>query len=1064
MFRRFCWIAITLFFIVGASAYTIDGDRVIFENAQARLTVWPHTSDSPVNRHKQFFSLDYLAGVAAEGIRAVYYFPEQPSGGVTKFNPPVYGWVSHKVVDLNVQQVDYNISDGLAPNTIHATAFHITDENFPGQIVIDFEGDLNSFSTCPDSPSEIKCGYRVFYEVVSGNKWVNINSKFHSAGLVDVDGESVWYYYSDDFNLSVGQSIKWMLDYQTVAKSGKWNLAFVQGDGDCLVSDTCSKQWVLDPWWKSSWLKRYAINNLVVPANLLAGDTIRLTNVDYSGMTIQCANFNDLVVVNDDTNQVLDRNTSGNISTDGNVFFNIDTDLAAATYNAKYYFYSDNAACSAPDDDVNYAILEPWEDADDWANDSSGGGGASIDAANAIKGSSIKFEADGDIDNANYGIKQAGIDANGFAFWFRKNDVGSGRWMFRLNTAGAGEVVTIINDGATLKTEFGQTPGTETFFDNFVNNVWYKLSVFKPNFGAEDANADKQFKTYGFDLYDVLNGDLNLLTSVRELSTSYGGVWGGNMTTSFTIKDNHGEGVWYWWVDEVELLRDANFTSTSFTLGTEDTENNMPDINILQIDGHSDTLPLMFSDVLNGNIAVRFYAYDADGDDMNFNMWSGATQGAKTTQHYGDINLSITHCDSDINTLLGTYCEFDLNTFDFGGDGNYFITIEVNDGTTIRAIDTNSTEFADGILIDNTPPTYTVDWNGDAWSSLHDGDQNVLIVALDATTDINSIAYNYEDRFGSVWNFETRASNDINVFDSADGNRTLQWFVYDDLGNATDVNSLYVLQDETSPTAFAHTPNSTGTTQKTDSFIFIFNVDDDLNGSPITCDWNAQKNGVLMPLFANKSVALANNVCTVSFIVSDLTVNDVIDVNARPRDSIPHSGEIFQSFEITYEVGSSPPPPPGGGGLVTFVGVIGDILTIIGVTPESVVVSLSEKAEKEVAIKVENLTSEDISIAALVSEEIGSYFVLQQGHTIIPAQESKVFKWTARLPAGVTEVEESVSGTIAFKVGESELRVPVTITQESPFFGFLFSEINGFSVLGISLVIGGLFVLSKQNI
>jgi hypothetical protein len=125
-----------------------------------------------------------------------------------------------------------------------------------------------------------------------------------------------------------------------------------------------------------------------------------------------------------------------------------------------------------------------------------------------------------------------------------------------------------------------------------------------------------------------------------------------------------------------------------------------PDANITTVDGFSDGISLLFSYVADGNLTVRFYAHDAEGNDLNFNMWYGTTQSAKTTAIVEDLNLSSAICDSDTNSVLGTYCEWDWDILDLA-DGNYFITIEVNDGAIS---DTNSTEYVDGIQIHIASP------------------------------------------------------------------------------------------------------------------------------------------------------------------------------------------------------------------------------------------------------------------------------------------------------------------------------------------------------------------------
>ncbi|MDP6670620.1 MAG: hypothetical protein QGI60_02285 [archaeon] len=128
--------------------------------------------------------------------------------------------------------------------------------------------------------------------------------------------------------------------------------------------------------------------------------------------------------------------------------------------------------------------------------------------------------------------------------------------------------------------------------------------------------------------------------------------------------------------------------------------NTPPDANITTVDGFSDGTPQLFSYVADANLTVRFYAYDAEGNDLNFNMWYGTSQSAKTTAIVEDLNLSSAICDSDTNSVLGTYCEWDWSILDLA-NGNYFITIEVSDGSLS---DTNSTEYVDGIQIHIASP------------------------------------------------------------------------------------------------------------------------------------------------------------------------------------------------------------------------------------------------------------------------------------------------------------------------------------------------------------------------
>lgn len=159
----------SLFVLCGAGfAWTIDGDSVFEENAQAKITVTPHTASPHPwfgRTFDQNFVLEYKGGAEVGGIRAVYVFEEKPVSG-------------------NV----FRMVDGA---------------------------------------------------------WVSQKSKFHYLGDTAIGN----YYYSDEFSLSPGQTVTWRLVYETEVASGKWALAFIKGEVDCLVHGSCEKQWLLDPWY-----------------------------------------------------------------------------------------------------------------------------------------------------------------------------------------------------------------------------------------------------------------------------------------------------------------------------------------------------------------------------------------------------------------------------------------------------------------------------------------------------------------------------------------------------------------------------------------------------------------------------------------------------------------------------------------------------------------------------------------------------------------------------------------------------------------------------------------------
>lgn len=269
------------------------------------------------------------------------------------------------------------------------------------------------------------------------------------------------------------------------------------------------------------------------------------------------------------------------------------------------------------------------------------------------------------------------------------------------------------------------------------------------------------------------------------------------------------------------------------TLGAEESANTNPDTNITHVYPYlsdfsaawNDTQPLMFGDSRDVNARVRFYAYDTEGDDLNFSMWTGATQSAKTDNVVFDVNLSEDTCLSDTNSSTGTYCTWDFVITDVS-DGNIFVTIEVNDGA---AADTNSSEFSTGILIDNTAPTTS---NLIPVANVYDivPDFNFEITMSDS----NPRGCYYEVLKNSVWEdvaWVDMNSSDICVYTAtgvAAGDSVLvQWTATDVVdNNASDANTAeYVRTTLVVPDVNWVSPN-VGYFNSTVDINFSYNISD----------------------------------------------------------------------------------------------------------------------------------------------------------------------------------------------------------------------------------------------
>jgi len=116
-----------------------------------------------------------------------------------------------------------------------------------------------------------------------------------------------------------------------------------------------------------------------------------------------------------------------------------------------------------------------------------------------------------------------------------------------------------------------------------------------------------------------------------------------------------------------------------------------PEAIIWQVEGNDFNAAALpsFSYSADGNLTIRFWATDSNDNDLNFNMWYDTSANTKTNRITNDINLS-TNLDAgncDTNNRKGMICTWDWNISGIA-DNNYWITIEINDGTDTNTITT----------------------------------------------------------------------------------------------------------------------------------------------------------------------------------------------------------------------------------------------------------------------------------------------------------------------------------------------------------------------------------------
>jgi hypothetical protein len=228
-----------------------------------------------------------------------------------------------------------------------------------------------------------------------------------------------------------------------------------------------------------------------------------------------------------------------------------------------------------------------------------------------------------------------------------------------------------------------------------------------------------------------------------------------------------------------------------------------PDANIWKVDTRDLNAALpSFSYANDGNLTIKFRTSDPDSDDLNFNMWRGTAANAKTTRIINDVNLSTNagfgSCDTNSKTA-GMVCTWDWNISGIA-DGNYWVTIEINDGT-----DTNTATSQQSFMVDNSKPKiyFLVPANGSTVSAKTVNFDVNKVTGVDVNRA--SIVVKINSATSSVFNPTTNCTLDdgnysctyietaINV-----GGNTINIDANDMVRNAADTNTsafTYVLLD-----------------------------------------------------------------------------------------------------------------------------------------------------------------------------------------------------------------------------------------------------------------------------
>ena len=222
--------------------------------------------------------------------------------------------------------------------------------------------------------------------------------------------------------------------------------------------------------------------------------------------------------------------------------------------------------------------------------------------------------------------------------------------------------------------------------------------------------------------------------------------------------------------------------NTTASIGTEETNNQAPDINIT-----SPTAGLNW----NGTKSITFNALDPDATNtLDVNLFYSGTQGARTNLIYEDHNLAdgVGITCSDYVFTDSTACTYSWDTTT-AVDGQYYIDANINDGTI--SDQNSSPQFR----VDNTKPVTTLSGCGAGWNN---SDQTITLSCADTSgSGCNGTTYKVDGGALTTYSGTFVLSTDLN-----------HQIDYNSIDNATNqevVKTTFCAVDKTAPSVGATT-------------------------------------------------------------------------------------------------------------------------------------------------------------------------------------------------------------------------------------------------------------------
>lgn len=711
-------IVLTFLFLVSvASAYTIEGKSVIFEDSYAKLEIYPYKTSQPVNDFTQYFELTNKTAAEADLYAAAIFDAPLANTKIWLWHPIVYGWIEENYACGD--EFTYELNVGPEPNKHYGECYYtIYDVN--GEL----GGDVNVYLWQGSFRTGNLATGTVYFDVygrISQGYYSNITSNFSYYN----GGAEHYYYSTSSLHFNPYETKKLKINFEPQSISGKWEaVGWTGASWNCILSDTCNRIWRIDPWWDNDFsykqqltldtdqLSGNVINDHVILVHIGADNTDFWTNINTDVNDVRFTNAAEDTAYD---YHIEDIDYAGN---DANIWVEVTDTFTSDTNLMMYMYYGDADSVDAQDEagtyNSDYNVVLHMDQLDANALDSTNNN-YDLNETNNPSGSITGRIGKGiDYGNNRYASNPTLLDGNNnvvsFSFWFKsdatinstvnryafyKSKNSNNYYAFVLGADTAGEAMGVTKSQATTISLLAGGPWNA--------NTWYHM-VF-----TSDTDNDH------YELYSdgvSIDSDDNVLAAmdlgaanpfyIAENGASYfDGVIDELKIFNIALTDDDAKLLYLSESDTLisfgaeqepdEITADFNYT----TPGVLDPENGINSTSV-DLNDTSTFLPLIIpnayvwavDDINFSSDQNTSYAFTAVGD---YNVCLTVFADANTYSNQGCHTITVSqapqsvdftwainaYANSDVNiqfTDISTTDNTDVNYWWFYADTNYFST------------------------------------------------------------------------------------------------------------------------------------------------------------------------------------------------------------------------------------------------------------------------------------------------------------------------------------------------------------------------------------------------------